>query len=121
MCRHLIQSICDGCCRRLINDTLTIEASNSACIKCGLPLRIIKVSRYGDDGLSDITSNLKLSHLLHCSKGFSSDLLWVKSQFYIILCSWKQDLWPIIATIDDLERPQPAILCNLWLRKPPPD
>lgn len=64
----LVQSVCDGSCSRLVNDSLHVEACNGTSVLGGLSLRIIEVGWNRDDCILDLFTEVGLGDLLHFAK-----------------------------------------------------
>ncbi len=64
------------CCRcRLVDDTLYFKSSDLAGILCSLSLRIVEVSRYSDDCLCDLLTEIILGVCLQFLKDHRGNLL----------------------------------------------
>ena len=71
----VIKTIGKGCCRRLVDDTLDIETSDTACILCCLSLCVIEVRRNCDDSLCDLLTEISFCVCLQLLKNHSGDFL----------------------------------------------
>ena len=71
----LVEAVGKSSCRRLVHDTLDIEACNLACILRCLTLCIIEVGRDRDDSLGDRLAEILLSVCLHLREDHCGNLL----------------------------------------------
>ena len=62
---HLVEAVGDGSGGRLIDNSLTVEASNFASIKSCLLLHVVEVGRHGDYRIFDGSAASVLSVLFH--------------------------------------------------------
>ena len=71
----IVQTVSKRCCRRLVNDTLHIEACNLACILRCLTLCIVEISRNRDDRFRYFFSQILLRIRLQLGQNHGRDLL----------------------------------------------
>ena len=95
--------------RRLIDDAGALEASDFARMPRRLFLRLIEVSRNGDDGFLDLALQPVLRHLLHGVEHFRGDLF----GRHLLLDTVQLDHAAIAFTSLDLEGPCLQVLLNL--------
>ena len=111
---HLLVGVVEaaGHCRssRLIDDALAVEASDFARMPRRLFLRLIEVSRHGDDGFFDLALQPVLCHLLHGVEHLGRDLL----RGHSLLDTIQFDHATITFTCFDLEGPVSEVLLDLW-------
>ena len=69
----LFQAISQCCRGGFVDDTFNLEPGDLACIFGGLTLRVVKVSRYGDDGLLDRFTEIVLSGLFQVLQNHRRD------------------------------------------------
>ncbi len=70
----LFEAVGKRCSCRLRDDPFDIEACNSSCIFCRLALRVVKVSRNGDDRFGDLFSEIGFGCLFHLDQDLRADL-----------------------------------------------
>ena len=61
----LIQTISERSSRRLVDDTSDVQTSDLTSFLRSLTLSIVEVSRYGDDGIRNFSTEVVFSRLLH--------------------------------------------------------
>ena len=71
----LIDTIGQGGCCRLVDNTADIEACDGTCLLRGLTLRVAEVGRHGDDGIRHLLTKVVLGGLLHLLKHHGRNLL----------------------------------------------
>ena len=71
----IVETISQGGCRRLVDDTLDIETCNLAGILGSLPLGIVEVSGNRDDGLGDLLAQVALCITLQLLQDHRGNLL----------------------------------------------
>ena len=71
----LIETVGDGSSGGLVNDTQHVESSDGTGVFGGLTLRIVEVSRNGDDGVLDLLAQVCLGNLTHLREDHGADLL----------------------------------------------
>ena len=72
---RLVQAIGQSSCRRLVDNTQNLEASDLAGVLGGLTLSVVEVSRNGDDGLRDGRADLLLGVVLQLLQDHGGDFL----------------------------------------------
>ena len=72
----LVETVGNGCCGRLVDDTENVEASNETGIFSGLTLRIVEVCWDSDDGVVHGSTQVRFSGLPHLRQDHRGDLLW---------------------------------------------
>ena len=70
----LVEAVCKCRGRRLVDDPEHVEAGDLASVFGRLPLRVVEVSRHGDDCLLDLVAEIVFSGLLHLLKNHRRDL-----------------------------------------------
>mmetsp|Transcript_4850 Transcript_4850/g.10724 ORF Transcript_4850/g.10724 Transcript_4850/m.10724 type:complete len:201 (+) Transcript_4850:1371-1973(+) len=70
-----VQAICNGSCRRLIDNTFNRKPSNLPCVFGCLTLSIIEVSRHSHHRMSHCLPQKRLRSLLHLSQNHTRYLL----------------------------------------------
>ena len=71
----LVETVCEGCCGRLVDDTDHIETCDLTGVLGGLPLVVVEVCGDGDDRLVDGLSDEGLCVLLDLHQDVCGDLL----------------------------------------------
>ena len=71
----LIDTVSQGCSRRLVDDALHVQTGNLSSLFRGLTLRVAEVSRHGDDGVGHFLSEIVLSGLFHLLEHHRRDFL----------------------------------------------
>ena len=72
---RLVKAVSQGSCGRLVDDTTYVEACDLTGFLRSLTLRVVEVSRHGDDCFGDFLSEVVLSGLFHLLKDDGADLL----------------------------------------------
>src|SRR5471032_1188408 len=60
----------------LIDDALDVQTGDTACVLGGLALRVVEVSRHGDDRFGDFFTEVVFGGLFHLAQHFGRDLRW---------------------------------------------
>ena len=71
-----IQTVRDGGCRRLIDDSQDVKARNHASVFSGLTLRVVEISRHGDDGVGDGRAKVSFRCFSHFQQDHGRNLFW---------------------------------------------
>ncbi|VEU37454.1 unnamed protein product [Pseudo-nitzschia multistriata] len=69
----LVQSVGDGSGGRFVDNTKNIKSGNGSGILGSLTLRVVEVSRYGDNSVLDFLAQVCLGNVLHLRKNHGTD------------------------------------------------
>ena len=72
---RLVETVGQSGCRRLVHDSLDVEASDLSGFFRSLALRVGEVGRHGDDSLRHLLSEVILGRFLHLLKNHGRDFL----------------------------------------------
>mmetsp|Transcript_80485 Transcript_80485/g.203498 ORF Transcript_80485/g.203498 Transcript_80485/m.203498 type:complete len:354 (+) Transcript_80485:315-1376(+) len=115
----LVQTVGDGRCRRLIDDTQHIHTRDGAGILSRLPLRVIEVGWHRDHGVIDLAAEVCLCGLLHLQQYHGAHFLRVK--LFLLPLRVHHDHGFVTLPCDDLERPELDVRLHNGIRKLPAD
>ena len=71
----LVETVCDGCCSRLVDDTKDVETGNGARVLGRLTLWVVEECGDSDDSILDGSAKVSLSRLLHLRQHHRRDFL----------------------------------------------
>mmetsp|Transcript_32369 Transcript_32369/g.54173 ORF Transcript_32369/g.54173 Transcript_32369/m.54173 type:complete len:110 (+) Transcript_32369:1427-1756(+) len=91
----LIQPVRNGSCRWFVDDTLDRQSSNSSCILGGLPLCIVEIGRYRDDGVLDGLSQVGFGRFFHFPKHHGANFFGRELRFGISRQGRRQLFWQL--------------------------
>ncbi|WVZ05687.1 hypothetical protein V8G54_019033, partial [Vigna mungo] len=94
----------------LIDNTHDIETSNNASILGSLTLRIIEVSRDGNNSILHCRTQVSLSNFTHLHEHHGRDFL--SSKLFLLALVVNYNSWLICRTSNNLKRPQFDITLN---------
>jgi len=101
----LVKAIGNGGGSGLVDDTKDVKARDDTSILGCLALRVVEVSRHGDDGILDFTAKVSLGNLLHLDEDHGRDLLGRESLVFSLELDLDQGLagragldleWPVL-------------------------
>ena len=85
-----IKTVCQGSCRRLVDDSLNVKPCDLACVFCCLLLAVCKVCRYCDNSFRYLFSQIAFCISLKLCQDHSGDVLrrvFLAVDFYCMICT----------------------------------
>lgn len=96
----LVQTVCNGSCSWLVDDSEDVQASNETSILGGLTLRVVEVGWDSDDSVVDSSTEVCLSSLSHLDQDHGGDLL--RSEVLHLTLKFDLNDW-LSSLVNDLE------------------
>lgn len=105
-----VQTVGNGCCSGLVDDSQYIQSGNDSGILGGLSLRVVEVGWYCNNSIFDSHSQIVFGSFFHFSQNHRRNLFWMK----LLSFSLKVDLnhWFVIFSSNDGKWPQLHILLD---------